>query len=66
MGCFVMPGAERKIGIDAIIGLALGDVIATLLPSYIIWQARSLGLPRVALGRMMATSPRMRRSAQSL
>jgi hypothetical protein len=53
---FVLPGTRRKIGIDAIIGLVpgAGDVITTLLSSYIIWEARRLGLPRAALGRMMA------------
>ena len=53
---FVLPGTGRKIGIDAIIGLVpgVGDVITTLLSSYVIWEARRLGLPRAALGRMVA------------
>ncbi len=53
---FVLPGTRRKIGLDAIIGLVpgAGDIITTLLSSYIIWEARRLGLPRAALGKMMA------------
>jgi uncharacterized membrane protein len=53
---FVLPGTHRRIGIDAIIGLVpgVGDVITTLLSTYIIWEARNLGLSRLAIGRMMA------------
>jgi hypothetical protein len=53
---FVVPGTRRKIGIDAIIGLVpgAGDAITTLLSTYIIWEAHRLGLPRAALGRMVA------------
>jgi hypothetical protein len=52
---FVLPGTNRKVGIDAIIGLVpgVGDVVTTLLSTYIIWEARNLGLSRLALGRML-------------
>jgi hypothetical protein len=52
---FVLPGTNRKFGIDAIIGLVpgVGDVITTVLSTYIIWEARNLGVSRLALGRMM-------------
>ncbi len=53
---FVIPGSKQRVGIDAIIGLipGLGDVVTTALSSYIIWEARNLGVSRVALGRMLA------------
>lgn len=53
---FVLPGTNRRVGIDAIIGLVpgIGDIITTLLSSYVIWEARNLGVSRLALGRMLA------------
>ncbi len=52
---FVIPGTKRRVGIDAIIGLipGLGDIATTLLSSYVIWEARNLGVSRVAIGRML-------------
>ena len=53
---FVIPGTKQRVGIDAIIGLVpgVGDVITTILSSYIIWEARNLGVSRFALTRMLA------------
>ena len=53
---FVIPGTKQRVGIDAIIGLipGAGDILTTLLSSYIIWEARNLGVPRFALARMLA------------
>lgn len=53
---FVIPGTRQRVGIDAIIGLipGAGDIMTTLLSTYIIWEARNLGISRVALGRMLA------------
>ena len=52
---FVFPGTKQRFGIDAIIGLVpgLGDVLTTILSSYIIWEARNLGVSRFALARMV-------------
>src|ERR687894_1125025 len=52
---FLIPGLNRRVGLDAIIGLVpgIGDAISTLLASYIIWEARQLGLPRWKIARMM-------------
>jgi len=52
---FVIPGTNRRVGLDAVIGLVpgIGDAISTLLASYIIWEARQLGLPRWKIARMM-------------
>ncbi len=53
---FVIPGTSQRVGIDAIIGLipGLGDVVTTLLSTYVIWEARNLGVSRVAIGRMLS------------
>ena len=52
---FVIPGTNQRVGIDAIIGLVpgLGDIATTLLSSYVIWEARNLGVSRVAIGKML-------------
>ena len=52
---FVIPGTNRRVGLDAVIGLVpgIGDAISTILASYIIWEARQLGLPRWKIARMM-------------
>ncbi len=52
---FVIPGTKQRVGIDAIIGLipGLGDVATTLLSSYIVWEARNLGVSKFALARML-------------
>lgn len=52
---FLIPGTKQRVGIDAIIGLVpgVGDVVTTLLSTYIIWEARNLGVSRFALGRML-------------
>lgn len=52
---FVIPGTNQRVGIDAIIGLVpgIGDVLTTVLSSYIIWEARNLGVSRIALARML-------------
>ena len=52
---FVIPGTTRRIGLDSIIGLVpgIGDAVSTALASYIIWEARQLGLPRWKVARMI-------------
>lgn len=52
---FVVPGTNQRVGIDAIIGLVpgIGDIVTTVLSSYVIWEARNLGVSRLALGRML-------------
>jgi hypothetical protein len=49
-----VPGTRFRIGFDALIGLipGIGDLIGTLLSSYIIAVAASQGLPASALIRM--------------
>jgi hypothetical protein len=52
---FRIPGTNVRFGLDAIIGLVpgLGDLVSTALSSYIIWEARQLGLPRWKIARMV-------------
>ena len=53
---FVIPGLNRRVGLDSIIGFVpgVGDAISAALASYIIWEARQLGLPRWKIARMAA------------
>ena len=52
---FEIPGTKQRVGIDAFIGLVpgVGDIATTLLSTYVIWDARNLGLSRFALARMI-------------
>jgi len=51
---FVVPGINRPIGLDAIIGLVpiAGDLVGAAMGTYLIWEARRLGMPRWQLARM--------------
>nr|WP_235917888.1 DUF4112 domain-containing protein [Croceibacterium xixiisoli] len=51
---FIVPGINRPVGLDALVGLipVAGDVIGAILGSYIIWEARNLGMSKWQLGRM--------------
>lgn len=50
-----VPGLNRSIGLDAIIGLVpvVGDAISAALGAYIIWEARNMGLPKWKIWRMI-------------
>jgi hypothetical protein len=52
---FLIPGTNQRVGLDAVIGFVpvVGDLISTALSSYIIWEARQLGLPRWKIARMI-------------
>ena len=52
---FVLPGINRQVGLDAIVGLVpvVGDVITAVMGAYIIWEARNLGMPKWKIWRMM-------------
>ena len=51
---FVIPGINRPVGLDAIVGLmpVVGDFITAAMGAYIVWEARNLGLPKWKLWRM--------------
>jgi hypothetical protein len=57
-GVFVLPGTNIRMGLDAIIGLVpvAGDMIAGLISTYLIWEARRLGAPRWLIARMLANT----------
>lgn len=52
---FVIPGINRPVGLDFLLGLVpvVGDVAAAALGTWIVWEARNLGMSRYQLARMM-------------
>ena len=50
-----IPGTNYRIGLDQIVGLVpvVGDLITAAMGSYIVWEARNLGLPKWRLWQMM-------------
>ena len=52
---FVIPGINRPVGLDAIVGLVpvVGDVITAIMGAYLIWEARNLGMPKWKIWRMV-------------
>ena len=50
-----VPGTRLRLGLDAVIGLVpgIGDLASALISSYIVWEARRLGLPRWKVARMI-------------
>jgi hypothetical protein len=50
----IVPGINQPIGLDAILSLipGVGTVSATALGSYIIWEARNLGMSKWQMARM--------------
>jgi len=55
-GAFVLPGTDIRLGLDALIGLipGVGDAISAAISSYLIWEARRLGIPKWLMARMFA------------
>ena len=51
---FTVPGTRYQFGLDAIVGLipVVGDFIGAALGSYLVWEAKNLGLPKWKLWRM--------------
>ena len=51
---FTVPGINRPVGLDFIIGLVpvVGDVLAAAMGSWIVWEARNLGMSKFQLARM--------------
>lgn len=51
---FVIPGINRPVGLDALVGLipVVGDIVTAVMGAYIVWEARNLGLPKWKLWRM--------------
>jgi hypothetical protein len=57
-GAFTIPGTNIRMGLDGIIGLVpvAGDLVAGLISSYMIWEARQLGASRWVIARMTANT----------
>ena len=57
-GAFVLPGINIRVGLDVIIGMVpvAGDVVSSVISSYMIWEARQLGAPKWLIARMMANT----------
>ena len=57
-GAFLIPGTKIRVGLDALIGLVpvVGDLISSIISSYLIWEARQLGASRWVIGRMIANT----------
>lgn len=53
---FVVPGINRPIGLDGIVGLipVVGDIVTAAMGAYIVWEARNLGMSKWHLTRMAA------------
>lgn len=51
---FVIPGIKKPVGLDAIVGLVpvLGDIAATALGAYIVWEAKNLGMSKWQMTRL--------------
>ena len=52
---FVVPGINRPVGLDAIVGLipVLGDIVTTAMGAWLVWEARNLGMSKFHLARMV-------------
>jgi hypothetical protein len=52
------PGTNVRFGLDAIIGLVpvAGDLISNAISTYIVWEARKLGVSRWTVARMIANT----------
>jgi hypothetical protein len=55
-GIVVIPGINRRVGLDSIIGLipVLGDVVTAAMGAWIVWEARNLGMSKLQITRMAA------------
>lgn len=51
---FVIPGINRPIGLDSIVGLVpvVGDLASAAMGAWIVWEARNLGMSKLQIARM--------------
>jgi len=51
---FVLPGTDVRFGVESLLRLlpGAGDVLASALSCYLLYEARQLGVPRLLLARM--------------
>ena len=52
---FVIPGLNRPVGLDVILDLVpgIGDIAGAALGSYMVWEARNLGMSKWQMARML-------------
>jgi hypothetical protein len=52
---FIVPGINRPIGLDVILDAlpVAGDVVGAALGTWLVWEARNLGMSRWQIARMM-------------
>lgn len=53
-GLFTLPGTNRKVGLDVVLDILPigGNVVASLMGSWMVWEARNLGMSKTQIGRM--------------
>jgi len=53
-GLFKIPGTNQKLGLDVILDLipGIGDLVGAALGSYMVWEARNLGMSKTQMARM--------------
>ena len=51
---FILPGTNVRFGVESLLRLVpgVGDVIASALSCYLLYEARRLGVPRLVFARM--------------
>jgi hypothetical protein len=51
---FVIPGTNQAIGLDVILDLVpgIGDIAGAVLGSYLVWEARNIGMSKWQMTRM--------------
>jgi len=51
---FVIPGTKQAVGLDVILDLVpgIGDIAGAALGSYLIWEARNVGMSKLQMSRM--------------
>src|SRR5262252_5800240 len=54
-GAFIIPGTSIRFGFDGIIGVVpvVGDLLAGLVSTYLVWEAKQLGAPRWLIAQML-------------
>lgn len=55
-GLFVLPGTNRRVGLDSLVGLipVVGDFATAAMGAWMVWEARNLGMSKWQLTRMAA------------
>jgi len=53
-GLFTIPGLNRKVGLDFMLNILPigGDIVGAAMGSWIVWEARNLGMTKMQMARM--------------